>query len=103
MMLEIVKKIKNNELGIVAGSRLINDLRDGLLVNDNNGLSYSDVSLFFDIEFETRDLPVSNEERRNWSEEALQIKDREIKKKEEVYKNQIMNLCENIIRKFGNS
>ena len=100
-VLEIVKKIKSNELGIITGAKQLVEFRDYFIANPSGSkLSYDDLALFFSIEFEAKGLPVNGDERKNWGEEALKIKDEEIKKIEEKYSEQVSHLCEEIIKKL---
>jgi len=101
-IIDIVRKIESNELGIIVGSRKIAEFRD-YFINDNpDVLSYSDLSIFFDIEFKTKNIPISIDERAVWGKEALKAKDEEIKELEKQYGKQIMSVCRKIITKFDN-
>lgn len=99
-MVDIVKKIKNNELSVISGARQIGEFRDSFIANEVPCLNYKDVSLFFDIIYESSGLPVSDEERKNWDSEALKVKDLEINKIEEKYREQIKDLCSKITLKM---
>lgn len=99
-MVEILKKIKNNELSVISGARQIGEFRDSFIANEVPCLNYKDVSLFFDIIYESNGLPVSDEERKNWDSEALKIKDLEINKIEKKYREKINDLCLEIISKI---
>ena len=98
-LLEVVKKIENEDTDFIVGARQISEFRDYFISNPTNLLNYNDLAVFFDIEFEASGIPVSLDERKIWNEEALKIKDEEIKIIREKYSGKVKEACEKIIQK----
>lgn len=90
----ICEAMLREEIGIVAGSRRLTSL--GLeLCNDHD----EDFLMFVAIDSETDHLPVDLE-RRNWSIEALQRKDTEIASYEAGAKDDALETCRKLIKRF---
>jgi hypothetical protein len=94
-LIAICEAILKEEIGIIAGSRRLNGLGNELC-GDND----EDFLIFIAIESETDHLPV-DWERRNWSDEALQRKDREIAETEAVHQDRVFAACKRLIGRFG--
>jgi hypothetical protein len=90
----ICESILKEEMGIIAGSRRIKSL--GFELFDNND---EDFVFFIGIESETDHLPVDFE-RRNWSLEALERKDKEIAEFESVSREDVFKACRKLIARF---
>ncbi|HEY5839212.1 MAG TPA: DUF2489 domain-containing protein [Pyrinomonadaceae bacterium] len=83
------------EMGIIAASRRLSAL--GLELFDGR---HADFVTFDAIDSETDHLPVDTE-RKNWSSEALERKDREIAEAEAFYKNDVFAACRQLIERFA--
>ncbi len=94
-IIEVCKKILNEEIGIIAGSRQLVSLFSQMNDSDN-----FDFMLFRVIESETDHLPVGSE-RKNWNDEALKRKDIEISEYELARKHEVMLACQNLILLFS--
>ncbi len=90
----VCEAILSEEIGIILGSRKLKYLSH--LISDDYD---KDFMVFIGVDSETDHLPV-DWERKNWSIEALQRKDVEIKKHEEGFKEIIFSACEKLIKKF---
>ncbi len=96
----ICEAILNEEIGVIAGSRILNRLEFELLHNEVGWFQRDeDFVTFVAIDSETDSLPVDSE-RRNWSVEALERKDEEIAKAEELYKDDAFAACKILIERF---
>lgn len=93
-IIAICEAILKEEIGIIAGSRRLKSLGYEL-----SGDHDEDFLLFVAIDSETDHLPV-DWERRNWSDEALSIKDREICEAEAFYKEDAFTACRKLIERF---
>jgi hypothetical protein len=92
----IANAILNGETGIILGSRQLSSLRYEL--SDERD---PDFNIFIAIDSETDHLPVDNE-RENWSVEALKRKDVEIAEYEAYHKDQVIDACKKLIQRFAN-
>lgn len=94
-LLDTAEAILSGRLGIILGSRRMQafrfDLRDDL---------DTDFMTFVGIDSQTDHLPV-DDERRNWSEEALVRKDIEIAEAEEFHRTEVVEACRRIIARFA--
>ena len=94
----ICEAILREEIGIIAGSRILKDL--GFKLYD--GFDYQkeeDFLTFVAIDTETDHLPVDRE-RHNWSVEALERKNKEITESEAFYKDDAFAACRKLIERF---
>ena len=96
----ICQGILNEEIGVIAGSRILCGL-DAELLNAAPGWFDGDEDFlpFVGNNSKTDHLPV-NRERANWSEEALARKDKEIAKAEAFYKETAFGACRKLIERF---
>jgi hypothetical protein len=96
----ICQGILNEEIGVIAGSRMLSGL-DVELLNPAPGWFDGDDDFlpFVGINSETDHLPVDRE-RTNWSEEALARKDKEIAEAEAFYKENAFRACRKLIERF---
>jgi hypothetical protein len=85
----------SGEMGVIAASRRLSGL--GLTLFDGHD---EDFVTFDGIDSETDHLPVDNE-RDNWSVEALEKKDKEIAKAEALYKDDAFAACKKLLERFG--
>lgn len=83
------------EIGVIAASRRLSAL--GLQLFDGRDEDFVPLDA---IDSETDDLPVDNE-RLNWSADALERKDKEIAKAEALYKDDAFAACRKLIDRFG--
>ncbi len=90
----ICQGIVNEEIGIIAGSRTLSSLGSELF-----GELDSDFITFEAIVSETGHLPV-DWERRNWSDDALARKDKEIIEAETFHKEDALAACRKLIDRF---
>ncbi len=90
----ICEAILNEEIGVIAGSRRLNYLRCELELDRDE-----DFLTFVAINSETDHLPVDSE-RRHWSVEALERKDKEIAESEAAYKDHAIESCKKLIARF---
>ncbi|MBS1793144.1 MAG: hypothetical protein JSS81_04785 [Acidobacteria bacterium] len=90
----ICESILKEEIGIIAGSRKI--ISVGFELLDNND---EDFLFFVGIESQTDHLPVDFE-RRNWSSEALERKDKEIAEFESDLREDVFKACQKLINRF---
>ena len=94
-LVETAKAVINGDIGIILGSRQIHAYRFDLADDLDD-----DFSLFIGVDSQTDHLPV-DEERRNWSSEALSRKDLEIAEAEEFFKDDVLAACRKLIARFG--
>jgi hypothetical protein len=96
----ICEAMLNEEIGVIAGSRRLRWL-DAELLNKEVGCFEHDEDFltFAAIDSETDHLPVDSE-RRNWSVEALERKNKEIAKAEAFYKDDALAACRKLIERF---
>lgn len=96
----ICQAILNKEIGVIAGSRILNRLEVELLHNEVGWFQRDeDFVAFAAIDSETDHLPV-DAERQNWSVEALERKDEEIAKSEALYRDDAFTACRILIERF---
>jgi Protein of unknown function (DUF2489) len=95
-VVEIAQAMLDSTLGIIEGSRRLNDLREAL------GIYHLDDDFvgFVGIDSETDHLPIGDV-RRLWNEEALVHKDREVEGKERWYRDGAFEDCRKLIARFG--
>ncbi len=92
--------VLNEEIGVIAGSRMLNSLEFELLHYEVGWFQRDDDFLtFVAIDSETDNLPVDSE-RQNWSVGALERKDKEIAKAEAFYKDDVFAACRKLIERF---
>jgi len=99
-IIAICQAILNEEIGVIAGSRII-DEHEFELIDYGFGWFSRDKDFlpFVAINSETDHLPVDRE-RSNWSEEALARKDKEIADAEAAYKECAFKACKKLIERF---
>src|SRR5688572_25757107 len=87
-IVEIAHAMLDGAVGIIEGSRRINDLRAAL------GIYHLDEDFvgFVAIDSETDTLPIA-EVRTLWNEEALVEKDREVEEAERLYRERALEDC----------
>jgi hypothetical protein len=90
----ICEAILNEEIGIIAGSRRLKSLGYELCGDHDE-----DFLTFVAMDSETDHLPVDSE-RRNWSVEALERKDKEITEAEAFYKDNAFAACRELMKRF---
>lgn len=93
-IIAICEAILNEDIGVIAGSRRLKSL--GLELYGGHD---EDFLTFVAIDSETDHLPVESE-RRNWSVEALERKGKEIAEVEALYKDDALEACKRLIRRF---
>jgi hypothetical protein len=91
----ICEAILQEEVGIIAGARRLKSLGFELCGDHDE-----DFIAFVTIDSETDHLPVDRE-RRNWSAEALERKDKEIAEAEALYKDEAFTACRKLIERFN--
>lgn len=91
-----ITMVLDGKVGIIFGSRLIQQYRFDL---DDDG-NDKDFGVFVLVDSDTDHLPVDNE-RDNWSAEALVRKDREIAEAEDFYRKDVFHACEVLLDRFG--
>lgn len=91
----ICEAILSEEIGIISGSRKLMYL--GHLVSEDFD---EDFGLFISVDSETDHLPVDRE-RKNWSIEALKIKDLEIAEYEKDFRDDVFSACKKLIERFN--
>lgn len=96
----ICEAILNEEMGVIAGSRILCGLEHefhqrevGWFQNDDDFIA------FIAINSQTDHLPVDCE-RKNWSDEALKRKDEEIAKAEALHQEDAFEACRKLIERF---
>jgi hypothetical protein len=90
----ISQAVINEEIGVIAASRRLNSLGFQLF-----GDHREEFMLFTAIDSETDHLPVDRE-RKNWSNEALERKDKEIHAAEAFYCKDVIAQCGELIQLF---
>ena len=95
----ICEAILDEEISVIAGSRRIHSFEFELDDDLDDDESYKDLRPFIAIDSETQHLPV-NWERRNWSADALERKDKEIAEAEAFYKDMAFAACRKLIARF---
>ena len=93
-LVKTAKAVLHGEIGVILGSRKIQSYRFDLASDFD-----PDFMLFVAVDSETDHLPV-DEERANWSFEALARKDVEISEVEAFWKQDIMVACQKLIARF---
>ena len=91
----ICEAMLREEIGIITGSRILKSLGFELFADHDE-----DFSMFVAIDSETDHLPVDFE-RRNWSIEALERKDKEIENYEASAKADAFETCRKLIKRFA--
>lgn len=95
-VIAICEAIKSEKIGIIAGSRTLVSLHFELFDDKKD----EDFLQFLAIDSETDHLPV-DWERKNWSKEALERKDKEIEEYELFYKNAVFSACDKLVQRFS--
>lgn len=95
-VVEVAQAMLDGALGIIEGSRRLNDLRAAL------GIYHLDEDFvgFVAIDSDTDTLPVG-EVRKLWNEEALVQKDREVEEAERLYRDGALENCRKLVARFG--
>ena len=88
--ISISKKVLNGELGVIAGSMKLSEMRMDL--NKENDPTYD---IFALVSSETDHLPTGSS-RKYWNSEALRIKDAEIKQIEDLRRSDVLEACKTI-------
>lgn len=91
----VCELLLREQIGVIAGSRQLVSLGSELC-----GEHDEDFIPFLAVDSETDHLPV-DWERRNWSIEALERKDKEISEYEEGARKDVLELCRKLISRFG--
>lgn len=90
----ICEAMLGEEIGIIAGSRRLKSLGHELLDDHDE-----DFLTFIAIDSQTDHLPV-DQERQNWSKEALVVKDKEIAEAEAFHRDAAVAACKRLIERF---
>ena len=99
-IIAICEAMLNEEIGVIAGSRILCSLEHELFHREVGWFqNEEDFIPFVAINSETDHLPVDYE-RKNWSVEALQRKDKEIEKAEASHKEDAFEACRKLIERF---
>src|ERR1051325_3848465 len=95
-IVEVAQAMLDGALGIIEGSRRLNDLRAAI------GIYHLDEDFvgFVAIDSETETLPIG-EARQRWNNEALVQKDREVEEAERLYRDDALKDCRKLIARFG--
>jgi hypothetical protein len=91
---EVAQTILKGEVGIVAASRELTSLRHEAQVESDD-----DLTVFRVVDSETDYLPVGSQ-RENYRQEKLLELDQELSAHEDFYKNDVIEACRNLIRKY---
>lgn len=94
-IVSIREAMLREEIGIIAASRRLVSLGFELFANHDK-----DFLMFVAIDSETDHLPVDLE-RQNWSVEALERKDQEIVNYEAIAKEDALETCRKLIKRFA--
>jgi hypothetical protein len=92
----VSKEIIDNKIGIIEGVRKLSKLHHIV----SKDAFDPDFIIFTAIDSETDGLPVGAV-REHWSLSALEIKKKEVKKAEHLYKEQVIKACKNLISKYN--
>jgi hypothetical protein len=95
-IVELAQAMLDGALGIIEGSRRLNDLREALGIHHLD----DDFVGFVVIDSETDDLPIGDV-RRLWNKEVLVHKDREVEEAERLYRDGAFEDCRKLIARFG--
>jgi len=99
-IIAICQAILNEEIGVIAGSRILNRLEFELIDYPRGQFHRDDdFTPFVAIDSQTDHLPVDRE-RANWNVEALVLKDKEIAESEAFFKESAFAACRNLIERF---
>jgi hypothetical protein len=99
-IIAICNAILNEEIGVIAGSRILNRLEFELLHHQVGQFDRDeDFRPFVGIDSETDHLPVDRE-RANWSADALERKDKQIAESEARYRESAFAACRTLIARF---
>jgi hypothetical protein len=95
-IVEVAQAMLDGALGIIEGSRRLNDLREAM------GIYHLDEDFvgFVAIDSETETLPVG-EVRTRWNKEALVQQDRKVEEAERLYRDGALKDCRKLIARFG--
>jgi hypothetical protein len=100
-IIAICEAILNEEIGVINGSRILDRLEFELIEYGPGFFNRDEDFLpFVGINSETDHLPVDRE-RANWSEEALERKDKEIAAAEAAYKEWAFQACKKLVERFA--
>jgi hypothetical protein len=86
-----------DKMGIIAGARILATLRFEVGVTEDD----EDFLTFVVIDSETDDLPIDQQIREHWATEALQEKDVEVNRCENLYRQDAIQACKNIIKRWN--
>ncbi|MDX6692660.1 MAG: hypothetical protein QOF02_263 [Blastocatellia bacterium] len=96
----VCEGLLNEEIGVIASARMLCRLEYELSRREGGWHEHDeDFITFVAINSETDHLPV-DDERRNWSDEALERKDEEIAKAESGYREMACAACRKLIARF---
>jgi hypothetical protein len=99
-IIAVCQAILNEEIGVIAGSRILNRLEFELIDYPSGQFDRDDdFTPFVAIDSQTDHLPVDRE-RANWSAEALGRKDKEIAESEAVFRESAFAACRKLIERF---
>ena len=94
-LLDIAEAILRGDIGVILGSRRMQAFRFDL------GDEFdADFMTFVAVDSETDHLPV-DDERRNWSDDALTRKDAEISEAEDFHRQEVFRACRQVIARFS--
>jgi hypothetical protein len=95
-IVEVAQAMLDGALGIIEGSRRLNDLREAL------GIHHLDEDFvgFVAIDSETDALPIGDV-RKLWNEQRLVEKDREVQEAERLYRAGALEDCRKLVARFG--
>jgi hypothetical protein len=95
-IVEVAQAMLDGALGIIEGSRRLNDLRAAI------GIYHLDEDFvgFVAIDSETDMLPICDV-RKHWNGQALVEKDREVEEAERLYRAGALQDCRKLIARFG--
>ncbi|MCB8979707.1 MAG: hypothetical protein H6657_20040 [Ardenticatenaceae bacterium] len=95
-VVQVAEQILNQEIGLIEGTRLLSRLRGEV----TEGQFDPDFTLFIGIDSETDALPVGDE-RQFWADSVLLEKDKEIRRLEDFYRDNVVAACKVLISRFG--
>jgi len=93
-LLAIAKAILEGEIGVIRGLRLVQSFRFDLADELD-----PDFMTFVGVDSDTDHLPV-DDERENWSQEALDRKDVEIAEAQAFHREKVFQACRHLINRF---